>query len=393
MRELDRSALARVHAVLRAHAGLELPDWVVDARATTRMKTLGVASGAYADLLEDPRGGSELATLVESVRVGETRFFRHEKQTDALLDVVVPAWKKARLSSPRIWSAGCASGEEPYTLAIVLSAALGPSATPTVLATDVSAEAIAFAKRGVYPESAIASVPDDYRTSFTVRGDTARVRGDVAARVTFERQNLVGASHERDFDLVWCRNVLIYFEPAARKTAVKKLVAALAPGGFLFLGYSETLRGAEGLEAVHHGDQVLYRKARERAHAAPPKEAPRKTKLPPRATLVPAKLVASRSGPPSSSRRKAAAARSAVIIEPTDATELPAQIQRALAHRGLDRVTIDLDNATFLGDDVAPLLRRAQAAANAAGIALVLRAARPGAQRWLRRHGLPREEA
>src|SRR6185369_8238761 len=94
---------------------------------------------AYLDLVRSARGAPELAALVEAVRVGETRFFRHRPHVDALLDVVIPAWRERGERSPRIWSAGCATGEEAYTLALVLGRALPrPAFTPAILATDVS---------------------------------------------------------------------------------------------------------------------------------------------------------------------------------------------------------------------------------------------------------------
>ena len=125
---LARDILDGLERRLHAHAGFDLPEWIVEARALSRMSALDLGAQAYLDLVSSPRGAAELSALVEAVRVGETRFFRHRPQVDALLEVVVPAWRERGERSPRVWSAGCATGEEAYTLALVLGRALpGPT--------------------------------------------------------------------------------------------------------------------------------------------------------------------------------------------------------------------------------------------------------------------------
>src|SRR5438128_2279334 len=120
------------------------------------MAVLGLEGSDYAKLIGSRRGAGELAELVESLRVGETRFFRHEPQVDAVVAHVLPLWKKQGKTSPRVWSAGCASGEEAYTLALVLAGEMpAPAFSPSIYASDVSKEALAFAARGTYPRSAI----------------------------------------------------------------------------------------------------------------------------------------------------------------------------------------------------------------------------------------------
>jgi chemotaxis protein methyltransferase CheR len=417
---LAREILAGLERRLHAHAGFELPAWVVETRALARMSALDLEADAYLDLVSTPRGAAELRALVEAVRVGETRFFRHRPHVDALLEVVVPAWREREERSPRVWSAGCATGEEPYTLALVLARALPrPSFTPTILATDVSTEALAAARRGAYPAAAIESVPEAWRSGLISDGETVRLRPEIAALVTFKQQNLADADLPRGFDLVWCRNVLIYFGPEARKRVLEKLVAALEPGGFLFLGYSETLRDVAGLRAVRHADQILWQKAApaslgrkpeqaatsarasvipSAAPAAAPLAAPARLV---RASGVPPQPAAPRSLPAPSTARPSAApaaapkapkarsgARASLRIAAANPATLAAAISAALGAPGLASLTLDLDAADYLGDDVAPVLRRAAAAAEAAGIELLLRATRPGAQRWLRRNGL-----
>jgi chemotaxis protein methyltransferase CheR len=388
---LEREILAGLKRCLHAHAGLELPDWVVETRALARMSALDLGAEAYLDLVRTPRGAAERGALVEAVRVGETRFFRHRPHVDALLEVVVPAWRDRGERSPRVWSAGCATGEEAYTLALVLGRALPrPTHSPTILATDVSDEALAIARRATYPASAFEGVPEPWQGGLILDGDSVRVRPEVAALVTFERQNLADADLPRGFDLVWCRNVLIYFGAEARKRVLAKLVAALEPGGFLFVGYSETLRDVAGLRAVRHADQVVYQKAHsQREHTAEPRKATEKTK---KISVDLRDLRGEKSAPAPKARpvqpSRPPAARAVMRVTTSDPAALAADIRAALRAPGLETLTIDLDTASFLDDAAAPVLKRAMAAAESAKIALSLRATRPGPQRWLRRNGL-----
>jgi chemotaxis protein methyltransferase CheR len=407
---------------LHAHAGFDLPDWVVEARALERMEALDLGAQAYLDLVRSPRGAAELAALVEALRVGETRFFRHRPHVDALLDVVVPAWRARDERSPRIWSAGCATGEEAYTLALVLGRALPrPAFRTTILGTDVSEEALSTARAAAYPVSVLEGIPEPWRDGLIRDGDVARIRPEIAALCSFRQKNLADPDLPRGFDLVWCRNVLIYFGPEARMRVLERLVLALEPGGFLFVGYSESLRDVPGLRAVRHADQVLYEKApAHNVHAKPAAPTPARAPTPvprpaggPRLTPTPAAprpaasaLIAAAGRPasrpafkssPELTRAKAATpagaslprrGRAGLPIRTSDPSALAAEIRAAMSAPGLGTLTLDLDAADYLDDAVAPVLKRAVAVAESAGIELLLHATRPGPQRWLRRNGL-----
>ncbi|MEZ4294029.1 MAG: CheR family methyltransferase [Polyangiaceae bacterium] len=466
---IERDILDGLTKCLHAHAGFDLPTWVVESRSLARSRALSLTPEAYLDLLRSPEGETELRALVEAVRVGETRFFRHRPHVHSLLEVVIPSWRARGLTTPRVWSAGCATGEEAYTLALVLARALPrPAFKPSILATDVSEEALVTARGATYPGDAIGSVPDQWRGGVLFDREAMRVRPEVAALVTFERQNLADTVSPRGFDLVWCRNVLIYFGPAARRRALEKLVFALNPGGFLFVGYSETLRDVPGLTAVKHGDQVLWQKPVSidgpgagvssrrpfvgggaaglsrggvgggvpgsgvgggasrsgvgggqsrgetpslppRASVLPPRSGvvpPRASVVPPRASVVPPRASV-RPGPlrpaggvgssrdtgpreaplPAASGRRLGA-RVTMAIQSTEPSALAEQIKQILSARGLRELTVDLDTAAYLSDEVAQVLRRAANAASSLGIDLVLSATRPGPNRWLRRNGL-----
>ena len=396
---LPPETLAAIAQRLAEHAGLELPAWVVEARAAARIALLGGTPGDYVALIDSGRGVAELSELIEAVRVGESRLFRHRSQVDALAEVVAPALRARGRRQVRVWSAGCAAGEEPYTLAIVLAHAL-PDATISIIATDVSADALAQAQAATYPRAALQHVPEAYRDRFIAEGDVVRVAPEIAALVTFERANLLDGAAPRGCDLVWCRNVLIYFTADARRRVIERLVGATVPGGFVFVGYSESLRDVAELDGMRASDAVYY--VRREA------DAPRR----PRPPTLPVPVL------PVAVRAPAADRRSAPLAVPDDRTPPPivfapappaddaielrghpaaarvtAELSARFAQPGLRSLTIDLDGADLLGDDLAPVLRRARAAARAAGIALVVRATRAGARRWLARHGLDEEAA
>jgi chemotaxis methyl-accepting protein methylase len=398
------SPAAAVSRRLAEHAGLELPAWVVEARAQARMALLDVDAETYEALVCGPRGAAELDELTEDVRVGETRLFRHRAQIAALADDVAARWRDAGKRTIRVWSAGCAAGEEPYTLACVLARAV-PGAAISIVATDLSAEALAVARTATYPRAALAHVPDEYRGDFLADDDVIRVRPDLAALVRFEQANLVepGAFAPSGCDLVWCRNVLIYFTPEARRRALERLVGALVPQGAIFAGYSESLREVASLDPVRAGDAVYYVK-RPRTRPTTPLAVPI---VAARGRTTPRTPQADASAPPK-------AASPIFVLSPDDRTPPPmrfppapptddtlalrgtpnalrvsAELSARFAVAGLARLVIDLDPAELLGDELAPVLRRARAAARAAGVELELRATRPGAKRWLSRHELP----
>lgn len=350
---------------LAEHAGLELPAWVVEARARHRMKKVGREPAEYVERLDD----EELDELLECVRVGETRLFRHKQQIEIVEQVIAPALRGRR--DLRVWSAGCAAGEEAYTLAAVLSRAL-PDARLDVLATDVSADALERAAEAAYPATAIAHVPEAYREDFVVDGDVLRVRPELARMVRFERANLIDDAPAEACDLVWCRNVLIYFTADARRRAIEHVIGATRMGGYVFVGYSESLRGVAELEPVRSGDAIYYVRTPKRVAVRTP------------AVGIPAVPVNVWREP--TSPRIVAYDVLRVTGSPAPAA-LTAELSHALAAQHL-RLVVDLDGAELLADELAPVFRRAIAAANAANVELDLRATKPGVKRWLARHKL-----
>lgn len=382
---LPRDIVAGLTRRLQERAGLELPAWVVEARARVRMEMIALAPADYVELIGTPRGRVELDELVEAVRVGETRFFRHRSQVDALVNVVAPAISSRGRRSVRVWSAGCASGEEPYTLAMVLGREL-PEHNVQVIATDVSEDALAVAARGRYPRAALQHVPEAWRDGFEdVGDDEVAVRAEIARKVSFEQQNLVEGEAPRGCTVVWCRNVLIYFASEARRRVVSKLVGAMESGGWLFVGYSEQLRDVAELEAVKAGDATVYVKRGVLSARTPVSGVPVVGVGGLVAQSIPAnKAPSTPTSPPTSTtgpvvRRVRASGR---------CEALAGEIAEVLAEAGLKQVEVELDAVDEVPDEVAVTIRRAKAAAEAAGVVLVVRATRSGVLRWMRRHGL-----
>jgi chemotaxis protein methyltransferase CheR len=363
--------LRRIEARVQAHAGFHLPEWILAARVRDRMAALGCESAdEYAARLTK----TELDALAERLRVGETRFFRHMAHVGAL-ERVVAADIRGRKTTNRVraWSAGCATGEEPYTLAIVLSDAL-PGWKIDVQATDLSEEALAVARAGVYATVAAAAVPAAQRARAFVPGPregTVQVAPEIAARVRFERKNLLEADYPQRVDVILCRNVLIYFDASARARTIERLIDSLAPGGYLFLGYAESLREYAQLEALRTPDGVVYRR-------------PLRPSIPPPAPVA-RPVVA-----PSPVKRRSTEVTVRLTGVYDDGVTIGDVIARAM-EEATQRVQIDLDGVSFLADDVAAVLRRTAATASAAGISFTISATRPGPRRWLARHGFGHE--
>ena len=350
--------------LLASRAGLDPPAWALEARVRERAAALGVSDDEY--VARAAADAAELDRLIELLRVGETRFFRHRAQLAALAERVLPT-----LRSPvAAWSAGCASGEEAWTLAMMLAER---NLAFELLATDLSTVALARARAGRYRAARVeAEVPAALRARYFRRiGDDDVVNDRLRPQVRFEQHNLATAMSGRELDLISCRNVLIYFDEARRAQAVARLVKALKPGGWLLVGYSETLRDCAELSAEAH---AVYRKKTERATGN------RQQATGTVQSVVTPAVRALPATPPQPSPR-ATLPRVVLRGDYLDGKRLAAEL-RAIV--GDARAVLDLDGATFLGDDAARVLRRAVEAAPG----LEVRATRVGIRRWLARHGI-----
>jgi chemotaxis protein methyltransferase CheR len=260
-------------SLLNARVGLHVrPDGHAALRIAlaARLEELGgCAPDAYLALLGSPDGDDELRRLLPLVTVGKTSFFRDERQFQALAALLPGLLARARARGRRaaIWSAGCATGEEPYSIALAAAEAGGRPEDLEIVATDVNPEAVAHAARGVYEARRVRDVPPPLRDRYFDRdGERWRVRAGLRRLIAAIRpHNLVSSISPRPtdgaWDVIFCRNVIIYFDTPTTRRVLERFHDALAPGGYLFLGYSESLfRLFEGFELTEVAGAFLYRR-------------------------------------------------------------------------------------------------------------------------------------
>ncbi|HET9598117.1 MAG TPA: protein-glutamate O-methyltransferase CheR, partial [Anaeromyxobacteraceae bacterium] len=254
-RPVDDAGLELLRAAVSKRLGLHLEGAnpaVLASLAQERVQATGAPSlAAYARRIEAGELAGELRLLAERLTVGETYFFRNEHDLRAFTDLAVPELRAARAAGRRlrILSAGCATGEEPYTLAmLVVGASELAGWDVRIRAVDVSPAAIERARRGRYGAWSLRQTPDEARARFFVAdGREHVVAPEVASLVEFEERNLVDDDPALwtpgGYDVVFCRNVTMYFPPHVARAVLTRIAASLVPGGFLFLGHAETLFG------------------------------------------------------------------------------------------------------------------------------------------------------
>lgn len=231
---------------------------LLEARLTKRLRSLQLSSFSdYHHYLQKfDAGGEERRRFVNAVTTNETAFFREPGHFTHLTSTWLPARQAAAESRGerrrvRAWSAACSSGEEPYSLAMTLLAALDTSQWDVrILASDIDTDVLERAAAGVYPSESVARVPEATLKRCFLRGvgareGTVRVRSEVRSLVTFRRLNMLDASWpiRTQFDLIFCRNVLMYFDRPTQARLVSRLERALTPEGLLLLGHAENLLG------------------------------------------------------------------------------------------------------------------------------------------------------
>ncbi|MDW8282708.1 MAG: CheR family methyltransferase [Myxococcales bacterium] len=346
---MSRSPLQLLSARIERRVGILPPAWMVRARVEAQAAAMGMDPAQYLErLLAQEEDGPELEQLIEMLRIGETRFFRHPTQIDQLREVLLPAAlqrAEAAQRPVRLWSAGCGTGEEAWTLAMLLSELIAHRSPrpprPELLGTDLSAEALQQAEAGRYPAAAARHVPSALAHKYLepVADGLVAVRASLrqAVQVRFRRHNLLAAHYPGPFDLILCRNVLIYFDAPRRRAVLERLRGSLHQGGSLLLA------PGEGEEEVPAG---------------PKTEAAAGTQV-----------------------------QEALVLRGSygDGQRLQQELRPYLqAGREL---TLDLDGVDFLGEEDARVLRRA-----AELVPLRLRSSRAAVQRWLQRQGLASRE-
>lgn len=231
---------------------------LLTSRLARRLRLLGLSSmNEYFRLVSQADQQHERSVMLDCITTNETHFFREPKHFEYLAQQVFPKWKQeanagSRTRQLNIWSAGCSSGEEPYSLAMLLLSHLPPDAgwAPQILASDISTRVLEKARTATFPIDKAHEIPGDYLRAFLLKGTkessgTMRVMPEVQRIVRFARINLFADAYpvQGTFDLIFCRNVLIYFDDRSKEKVVASLVRHLSPSGLLFVGHSEHLHG------------------------------------------------------------------------------------------------------------------------------------------------------
>lgn len=242
-----------------------------------RIGKSGQTADSYVLSLENGSIGEELAALAEELTVTETYFFRNKEQYRALAEVVLPRLTH-QARTPRalnLLSAGCASGEEPYSLAIVCRESIADRSWDVrIRAVDLNSAALAKARSARYSPWALRDTPGEIQQKwFRSEGRDIVLLDNARTGVTFESRNLAAVDSElwqpAVYDVIFCRNVMMYFAPEQMRGLMARISAALAPGGFLFLGHAETLRGLSNDFRLCHTHDTFYYQRKENAQEFP----------------------------------------------------------------------------------------------------------------------------
>ncbi|MCL6620823.1 MAG: protein-glutamate O-methyltransferase CheR [Syntrophobacterales bacterium] len=244
-----------IRELVKRHAGISLGEQkreLVQARLGKLLRERGLASFRdYYRLVTADGSGAELTRLLDAISTNQTAFWREPAHFEFLLRELLPAWHREGRSRRglRFWSAGCSTGEEPYTLAMVLWEALpeAEARQSTILASDLNTQVLASARRGIYPGERLTPLPPEWRRRYFLRGvgrweGYVQVKPQLKEMVHFFRHNLTGPLPFTDgVEVIFCRNVMIYFEKETQAEVIGKFYQGLTPGGYLFIGHSESL--------------------------------------------------------------------------------------------------------------------------------------------------------
>jgi chemotaxis protein methyltransferase CheR len=256
---------ARFQALIYKIAGIQMADSkkvLLIGRLTRRLKHYGLDSfGEYYNLVSAPGQEAELQNMVDLLTTNETYFFREPKHFDFLADELLAQHKPGTPFA--IWSAACSSGEEPYTLSMVIADKLGDGPWQ-IVASDISTAVLARAKAGHYPLERSKGIPPEFLKRYCLKGVRAQegtflITPKLRDRIRFMQINLNKQLPDvGPFDVIFLRNVMIYFDMETKRQVVANLIGKLKPGGYFIVGHSETLNGiSDKLQAIR---PTIYRK-------------------------------------------------------------------------------------------------------------------------------------
>lgn len=267
---LRPQSFKRLAKFIETYSGIKMPPsklTMVEGRLRRRVRETGAADlDEYCDrLFEGDDLPAEAIHLIDAVTTNKTEFFREPEHFRYLLRTVLPTLSADRLTGRtevKLWSSACSTGAEPYTMAMILAEfrQQHPGQRVSILATDLCTEVLHLAVRGIYSQSAVMAVPPELRSRYLLRSrepgrGLVRIVPELRAWVQFARLNLMASDYpvDRDFDVIFCRNVLIYFDRPTQLAVLERLLGRLKHGGYLFLGHSESIAGLTlPLQVVGH---------------------------------------------------------------------------------------------------------------------------------------------
>lgn len=255
---LKASEFRQISELVYKRFGLDLKkgkEALVAARLGKRLRQKGIKSFAdyYRHVVADSTGEA-LIELIDSLTTNHTSFMRERAHFEFLARAATEEFRE--IQTLEVWCAASSTGEEPYSIAMCLAEALSRGAGKRarsfhILATDISTRVLAHAQRGVYLAERFKELPETWRRAYLLRGEgeckgSYKIKPELAGRVEYQRLNLIEPfPHRRRFHVIFCRNVMMYFDKPTQQDIVQRLGACLEPGGYLFVGHSESLTGVE----------------------------------------------------------------------------------------------------------------------------------------------------
>jgi chemotaxis protein methyltransferase CheR len=257
IQDISDNNFRRFSRLIHESCGINLHDGkkeLVRARLGKRMREIGCNSfSKYFRIINDDSTGEELVKMMDAVSTNLTSFFREEKHFQFMKEKVFPSYENNTSESLRFWSAGCSSGEEPYSLAIWLrdNLSVNSSTDIKIIATDISTKVLSLAARGVYSAKTVQKIPKHQLRKYFQYGvnsqkDFYRIKQEIKDLVEFRRLNLMDPfKFGFRFDAIFCRNVMIYFNRESRETLIRGAADCLKDGGYLMVGHAESLTAIE----------------------------------------------------------------------------------------------------------------------------------------------------
>ncbi len=257
--KLTDSDFKRLSELIYGGYGIKMPNekrTMLEGRLMKRLRFHQIKTFAqYCDYVFSPKGlEQEIIYLINVVSTNKTDFFRESAHFEFLYDIALPEFYARRKTEPiKIWSSACSSGEEPYTIAMVISEFGRQKGVPLahhIFGTDISSDILDKAQQGIYKNERVIDMPDSYRRRYFMNNkdpqkNLVRIVPELRKNTSFMRLNLMDASYpiHDQFDVIFCRNVLIYFDRPTQEAVINKLCDHLVPGGYFFLGHSESATG------------------------------------------------------------------------------------------------------------------------------------------------------